>query len=137
MKDILFKAKRLNSNIWVEGYYVKMNNSYFIYYDNEYSNGYVEIDPETLCQFTGLIDKNKKEIWENDIVSAVWYSYTEPIEDITGRVIFDQGWCAYVICDESMKTKSELNGCGAYIYEFEVIGNVFDNPKLIYDEDYT
>ena len=135
MREILFKAKRLNSNTWVEGYYVKINNLHLIYYDNEVSNGYTEIDPETLCQFTGLIDKNKKEIWENDIVSAVWYSYIEPLDEITGVVKYFTGYGMYMIFDEKNRKKEELNGCGAYTHEFEVLGNVFDNPELIYDED--
>lgn len=141
MKEILFRAKRKDNGEWIEGYYYKRIQEGKVVDAIERYNGnidsieYYEIYQNTLCQFTGKNDKSGNKIWENDIVSAVWYSYIEPIEDITGRVIFDQEWCAYVICDECMKTKSELNGCGAYTYEFEVLGNVFDNLELIYDED--
>ena len=67
MREILFKAKRINDNEWVEGYFI----------DNEIACGTWEgctgidsyaIDPETICQFTGLCDKNGKKIWENDII---------------------------------------------------------------------
>ena len=140
MGEILFRAKRKDNGEWIEGYYYKRIQGSKVVDAIEKYNGnigfieYYEINPNTICQYTGRDDKNGNKIWENDIVSAVWYSYIEPIEDITGRVVFDQGWCAYIICDESMGIKSELNGCGAYTYEFEVLGNVFDNPELIDDE---
>lgn len=147
MREIRYKAKRYDNKQWVEGSLIVLDADSGYYFITEeylsastlpvrdliYDHTHL-VDPNTICQYTGRDDKNGNKIWENDIVSAVWYSYVEPIEDITGRVVFDQGWCAYVICDESMGTKSELNGCGAYTYEFEVLGNVYDNSELIDDE---
>ena len=73
MREILFKAKRLDNGKWVEGYYIKRPN------DPAGEKHYIatvgncqwyEIDPNTLCQFTGLTDKDGDKIWENDIVDV-------------------------------------------------------------------
>lgn len=66
MREILFKAKRVNNGKWVEGYYVKKYDflgkiHLILYVDNYVRWECVEIDPETLCQFTGLCDKNGRK----------------------------------------------------------------------------
>ena len=88
-----------------------------------------------LMQFTGLKDKNGREIYEGDIVTGNWYSYEEPTSCVTGIVEYWQGWCAFIIHDAEMKVLAEMNGHGAYHFEFEVIGNVYENPELLKGAD--
>lgn len=75
MREILFKAKRKDNGEWVEGYYVYDNvkNKAFIcatrlLYEWLPKVMWIEVDPNTICQFTGMTDKNGKRIWENDVV---------------------------------------------------------------------
>lgn len=75
MREILFKAKRIDNGEWAEGYYLRdqyhRSGKDIIFYrkDSDRFTVYTDIiDIETLCQFTGLTDKNGKRIWENDII---------------------------------------------------------------------
>lgn len=130
MRDILFKAKRKDNGEWVEGQYSYIRNPYSE--DGEpvthlICNGTnvfnYEIDPDTLCQYTGLKDKNGNRIWENDIVKD------EP-DYMLGTVIWHcDDYVGWFLDDEyfehpQMIDKEMWGNC-------EVIGNIFDIPELL------
>lgn len=135
MREILFKAKRFDNEEWVEGYYAFVDNVYYIY-TGELCNGglYVvaerfEVDPSTLCQYTGLTDKNGKLIFENDYISCKQY--------IGGNQIDYHVELGYV---EMKHGAFGLHRKQGYYrpfkdwledYEYEVIGNIFDNLELL------
>lgn len=83
MREILFKAKRIDNGEWIEGSFLNLDSdSGYCYIVPTYETASTLpikslildrmklVDPETICQFTGLTDKNGKKIWENDIVTC-------------------------------------------------------------------
>lgn len=98
-------------------------------YTEEYSNdigfeGWYKVDPTTLCQYTGLTDKNGKRIWENDIL----VEKHKGIITMKYRVVFDLEEGAWLL-----ETKSGARyGIGAVNQRsFEACGNIFDNTELM------
>lgn len=136
MREILFKAKRIDNGEWVEGYYQKRyclsdNEESLIFHVDSYKVWeYAEIVPETLCQFTGLCDKNGNKIWENDIVTCL----TRYGGD-TGKVVFHNG--KFCVLWNSVYHYPRNGKCENY-YDINaknlVKGNIFDNKELLHEE---
>lgn len=127
MREILFRGKHMHvcpenkhlDGTWVEGYLED---------ENHINDGKCEflIDPGTICRYTGLTDKNGQKIWENDILEG--HLDDKFPEDVTREKVIwhESGW------------KTEEPGCNDKEYldefdteNFEVVGNVFDNPELL------
>ena len=83
------------------------------------TSGFELIDPETICQYTGLIDKNGKKIWEGDIVQD---------KNCTYKVVWGEGNGGWTAEYESVPLYSI--GC-ATSKKYKVVGNVYDNPELL------
>lgn len=140
MREILFKAKRKDNGEWVEGYYCKWKQirrticvteekivDCIIAWMSDGSMLRHEIDPDTLCQYTGLTDKNGKKIWENDICDRK-EKYPEIVTYNKGDWQLDY---SYALGKEKHFCACNL---GFYACErkcVEVIGNVFDNADLL------
>lgn len=135
MREILFKAKSVYNGEWVEGYYQKRyclsdSEESLIFHADSYKMWeYAEIAPETLCQFTGLCDKNGKKIWENDILMAhLDESYPE---DATYETV-EWGVAGFVTREANSTDRQYLNEFDTK--HFEVVGNIFDRPGLSQEE---
>lgn len=128
MREILFRGKRVDNGEWVEGYYspvnipITGNMGHFI---NVGGYRAVEIDPETVSQFTGLCDKNGVKIFEGDIVHVKARSCS-----FTGCVIYWSEEARY-----ACKTKSGIRYAICARLEFEVVGNIYDNPEFKEDTE--
>lgn len=138
MREILFKAKRKDNGEWVEGSLISTeDNSGFILRSktkafipkgtNTFcSTECYEIDQTTLCQYTGLTDKNGKKIWENDILCGRLDE--EYSENITyKKVVWDMnGFYTKEECSIDFEPLDEFDA-----EHFETCGNIFDNPELL------
>lgn len=141
MREILFKAKRIDNGEWVEGHLLKVKKNYYICEKPyECMNGYSSlkgqhygfgdfkfVDENTICQYTGLTDKNDNKIWENDIVKKV---------DTNALGYHRERICTVSWDDNGYWLLMTTLGDGYFIGEFrseqlEVIGNIFDNPELL------
>ena len=154
-REILFKAKRKDNGEWVEGGYFSepYTDKKYIVRWNSFGigfNEFIEVNPDTICQYTGLTDKNGKEIWENDILKfndEIWDScYTSCGTEYDSWEVENYGLVGY--CDYSARydfTKYKYNEnqveadlhenhdieFSEFVKEHEVIGNIFDNPELL------
>lgn len=92
-----------------------------------------DVKPETVGQYTGIDDKNGKEIYEGDIVLLDCYYYEEPAFDGEFKVIYDDINGMWLLVDLENKDRGVAFGeiRNYYKAEIEVIGNIYDNPELL------
>ena len=149
----LFKAKRVDNGEWEIGSLIALpTGEYEI--SNKCNNPpdcdpmwnkvviTHKVDPSTICQCTGLKDKNGELIWENDIIHKPFYTDYDAYansEAYTGRIQYeDGGWSVEITkSDGSICASSiiEMIGYSKDIEHFEVLGNIFDNPELLKSEE--
>nr|DAK68700.1 MAG TPA: YopX protein [Caudoviricetes sp.] len=137
MREILFKAKQVDNGEWVEGYYAECRGKTFIGIDTSSifeffcapGIRWLEVDPETLCEFTGRCDKNGKRIWENDILMAhLDESYPE---DTTYETV-EWGVAGWVTHEANSVDRQYLDEFD--LEHYEVVDNIFDNKELLQEE---
>ena len=135
MREHLYKAKRLDTGKLVFGdlicsdekaYILTAADKFYMVVSVSQHLGCrgIEVDPSTVCEFTGLLDKNGKKIFENDIVNGSWPYATR------GVVIWDYFRCGfYVVPTDGLKKAGtdreyKMNSC-----KLEVIGSIHDKPE--------
>lgn len=130
----LFRAKRIDNGEWVQGHLItdeQDEKKCFIAYifgtdedgqPHDIDSALVELS--TICQCTGLKDKNGKLIWENDVVKGKYWEYGHSHRHI-GAVKYISSEFKVVGVKQYRGYNAELTGV------FEVIGNKFDNPELL------
>lgn len=141
MREILFRGKMKDAGEWVYGAFcgsdsdtpfgLSVNRANIIMYGGAFDGYWVEVDPETVGQYTGLIDKNGNKIFEGDIVES---QYTqEPYLVCFGEYTYTDQYA------------SKQEACGWYNQDIyggitafgcpecwaTVIGNIHDNPELL------
>ena len=131
MRIIKFRGKDIETGEWVYGHFFQRMGHYPAIVEQRLYNGKVmyfitAVSDETVSQFTGLLDKNGEEIYEGDILR---------ISEFANVVCeFRYGAFGYIYCNEFHPFAGNTN----YTFnpkntdkEFEVIGNIYDNPELL------
>ena len=125
----LSKAKTCNGE-WVTGFLHCKDDKWYI--SNKAGSPFAyEVRPDTICQCTGLKDKNGNLIWENDIV-GYWDTYStengQSEMDCIGKVVWDDETLSFQVTNRLSSESYEV------LDECSVIGNIFDNPELLESE---
>lgn len=127
MREILFRGKRLDNGEWAYGFYVHAPNHlqqqvHLIQPvgDDGRLTTLCKVDPETVGQFTGKLDKDGKRIFEGDICR---------VYDLIYKVEFNYSLWGFEIISKKVYCHPAFDShCGE---RCEIIGNVYDNPELL------
>ena len=130
----LYRAKRTDNLEWVEGFLMDDNYINTPFNDNDVGGRFddpVEIDPSTICQCTGMPDKNSKVTCEHDIIKTpvgnakiIWNCTPSPTDNHI-NVGFE------VVFLDATANDNYRHDLGYWIGKSKVIGNIFDNPELL------
>ena len=144
-REIKFRGKTINGNEWIYGPTIsrgtikrKANKWYMEVAENKWKG----LQPNTLGQYTGLKDKNGKEIYEGDILRGDEYPFNcDGVDNYFAEIVWADNVCGFYRLTHK-KTNSTVRGISHGIWEqldeddiksFEVIGNIHDNPELLKD----
>lgn len=143
-REIKFRGKMVPENEWIFGtilripappvcfgksesdkYYIQFPDTRYVPdWNMPYRMVQGEVNPDTIGQYTGLNDKNGKEIYRGDIVQGLFADQEEP--GIKGQVIYSNDQASYMVI-ASNNDEWELG----YLDNLEVIGNIYNNPELL------
>lgn len=139
MREILFRGKSKGDGEWINGFLVSPGHI------GDWVTAH-PIDPTTVGQFTGLTDKNGKKIFEGDMLNGFQYPFYRSESDehnYFAEVIWFPGNCSFGLYTHkhpTAKVRGIIAGNADYIEDFnsddwEVIGNIHDNPELLSEEE--
>lgn len=137
MREILFRGKQAYNGEWIAGGLLQDDDgkTYIVGYEHRGGiDGMIDAEltswaviSETIGQYTGLTDKNGTKIFEGDIVTVSLSWDEDDVMDV-GRVFYSEEICGFY-----RTSKVFGGGCPSMTYtdEYEIIGNIYDNPELV------
>jgi len=129
MREILFRGQ-YDKDMWIEGNTIVTNDGTFIYFGNGHAywnnaeqcmqvENLLKVEPETVGQFTGLLDMNGKKIFEGDI-----FSLGDP------NILYIVQWHDTGFSGKQIRSTSYV-GLSYWRDRIEIVGNIHDNPELL------
>lgn len=120
IENIKFKAKRLDNGEWVEGDLMKESYGARIIEHTSKATNWIAVDPNTVCQFTGLTDCEGNEVWEGDIVEREIYDLYKGSTKVKAVVKYMDG--EFVAITGGVPYS-------LYFKYIKVVGNKFDRKE--------
>ena len=144
MREILFKGKTEDGE-WVEGSLFVYNKDNCLIITKEdadwsyvssgvYDGSITEVQKDTICQYTGLTDKNGNKIWENDILIYDNSPYNVYCTPHKGEIVCRNGCLCFKYWLYGSTNYMPFTADVFFDKKSEVIGNIFDNPELLKGE---
>ncbi len=135
MRESKYRGKRVDTQEWVEGYYVVEDGKHAIMTQEHDGNSRLlwnEVDPETVSQWIWLQDKNGVDIFDDELIK---YWNDEHTEFALQRVVWDKSKMGYVLSQEGLG----LMDSGLWMRDWfttraEALGSFYDNPALLEKE---
>lgn len=147
MREIEYRGQALRSKLWVRGYYwTNENGNHFIRQAVDLNGCFkiadIEVDPKTIGQYTGLKDKNGKEIYEGDIITGTKYPFIDNRkQNYIGIIVFYENVAQFGYDYKCVRKDKRgiSNGIGNEFIanenliceDLEVIGNIVENKELL------
>jgi uncharacterized phage protein (TIGR01671 family) len=128
MRDILFKAKTVDNNDWIEGDYISnYDEGCILPFGTDSFDEYEFVDPKTVCQYTGFKDIDGKKIFEGDIIGD-WTETDEGLKQSKQQVFWNEKYGCWKLDDSFSQNKSNCQDLWLELhdYKFEIIGNIHD-----------
>ena len=132
MREILFRGKRLDNGEWVEGnlFVSDTDGGTYILEGSRIVTIEWEVDPSTVCQYTGLTDKNGKRIFKGDIVQYHERQFDGKDVPVRDAVIYEEGGFSVRAYFLNNWLWNSING-NTQLRDVEIIGNIHDKPELL------
>ena len=144
MREILFRGKRLDNGEWIEGDLVQFPERGYVKIVTQNSPYCcAKVDPDTVGQYTGFIDKNGKKVFEDDVIyiGKTEYCIGKEVWSYIGKEIYEEREALVMFCFDAFIADFGMgNDYGdneaPLIREIpmectEVIYNIHDNPELL------